>query len=97
LDVVDVSDQSQDYTSNLPVSDDPANGDWAYNSSLSLNEGPAVYASDSVDSALEVYYGYRDADGDGESGTAFQWYRCDTADDAGTPIDGETEKTYTPK
>lgn len=96
LDVVDVSDQSEDYTSNLPVPDDPANGDWAYSSSLSLNEGPAIYASDSVDSALEVYYGYSDAEGDAESVTTFQWYRCDTADHAGTPIDGATEKTYEP-
>ena len=93
LDITDVSSEAACYTHNNPPSDEPENGDWNYDSLPQKETGPVI--SSNSGGTVAVYYGYSDAEGDGESGTAFQWYRCDTADDAGTPIDGATEKTYT--
>ena len=94
LDITDVSSEAEDYTTNETAPDEPHEGLWWEDTSMSPETGPVI--SQYMGTPVEVYYGYSDAEGDAESETTFQWYRCDTADGDGTPIDGATEKTYQP-
>jgi len=96
LDITDVSSEAEDYTTSDPAPDEPHGGPWANQTSVIPESGPVIDGQQYIGGTVEVYYGFSDAEGDAESGTTFQWYRCDTADDAGTPIDGATEKTYQP-
>lgn len=94
LDISDVASEAKDYTYNDPAPDDPSAGSWSNDTSIASKNGPFIDYSRSVDNAFEVYYGYSDAEGDTESGTAFQWYRSASEADEGDPIDGATGKIY---
>ena len=97
LDITDAFDEAvEDYTTDESAPDEPHDGLWANQTSLTPESGPVIDGQQYVGGTVEVYYGYSDAEGDAESDTTFQWYRCDAADGDGTPIDGATEKTYEP-
>lgn len=77
-----------------PPSSGWKNGLYGTASSLAIKIVPIEGDVSNADNIISASYIFSDPDGDGEGGSLYQWYRCDSPADEGVAIPGAVNTEY---